>query len=94
MKIDVTEKKMFGGICFLFQGKMAVGVVKDDLMARVVGEKFEEALEHPHAREMDFTGKALKEFVYVDMGGVVSDADLEKWMQLGLEHARGKAGLR
>lgn len=82
---DVEEKKMFGGICFLVKGKMAAGIVKDDLMVRVVGSKYQEALAKPHCREMDFTGKPLKGFLYVGAEGLDSDRALEEWLQLGVE---------
>lgn len=82
---DVEEKKMFGGLCFMVKGKMAMGIVKDDLMVRVVPEKYADALGHPHCREMDFTGKPLKGFLYVGPDGMDSDRELEEWLALGLE---------
>ncbi len=83
----ITEKKMFGGICFLFRNKMVVGVIKDDLCARVVGEKFESKLSEDHVRPMDFTGKPLKEFVYVESTALKNGKNLQRWIELGLEHA-------
>ena len=53
---DVVEKKMFGGLCFMVNGKMCCGVVKDDLVVRVGPERHARALAAPHARPMDFTG--------------------------------------
>lgn len=82
---DVEEKKMFGGLCFLVGGKMAAGIVKDDLMIRVVDTKFEAALARPHCREMDFTGKPLRGFLYVGPDGFDSEQDLEGWLALGIE---------
>ena len=82
---DVEEKKMFGGLCFLVRGKMAAGIVKDDLMIRVVESKYDSALAKPHCREMDFTGKPLKGFLYVGPEGVDSEHDLEEWLRLGVE---------
>ena len=61
----IEEKKMFGGLSFLYKGKMSVGVVKDDLVVRVVSDKFEEALSMPHVQPMEFTGKPMKKFVQV-----------------------------
>lgn len=89
---DVEEKKMFGGICFLVKGKMAAGIVKDDLMVRVVGSKYQEALAKPHCREMDFTGKPLKGFLYVGVEGLDSDRALEEWLQLGVEFVENAPG--
>lgn len=89
---DVEEKKMFGGICFLIKGKMAAGIVKDDLMVRAVDGKYQAALTKPHCREMDFTGKPLKGFLYVGAEGVDSDRDLEEWLQLGIEFVESAPG--
>lgn len=79
---DIVEKKMFGGIAFMHRGNMCCGVVNDILMARVGPDTYDEALARPHAREMDFTGKALTGFVYVDPGGFAEDSDLEAWLLL------------
>ena len=56
----VTERCMFGGVCFTLNGNMVCGVVKDDLMVRVGPDKYTDAIKLPHAREMDFTGRAMK----------------------------------
>lgn len=77
---DVVEKKMFGGIAFMISGNMCCGVVGEELMARVGLEQYEAALKEPHAREMDFTGKPMKGFVYVGVNGFASDEDLASWV--------------
>ncbi|MBS9463904.1 TfoX/Sxy family protein [Flagellimonas sp. 389] len=87
---DFTEKKMFGGIAFLYQGKMTVGPVKDDLMVRVIGEKMEAVLQQEFVRPMDFTGKPMKEFIFVSLEGLQTEAQLHQWIELGLEHAKSK----
>ncbi|MBO0323588.1 TfoX/Sxy family protein [Muricauda sp. CAU 1633] len=87
---DFTEKKMFGGIAFLYHGKMTVGVVKDELMVRVMGNKMESVLQQEYARPMDFTGKPMKEFVFVSPQGFRSEEQLQRWIELGLEHAKTK----
>ena len=79
---DITEKKMFGGIAFMHAGNMCVGIVDDVLMARVGPCEYEDALRRPYAREMDFTGKAMKGFVFVDPAGFAEDAELEEWISL------------
>ena len=79
---DIVEKRMFGGIAFMQQGNMCCGIVNDTLMARVGPDSYQSALARPHAREMDFTGKALKGFVYVDPAGFADDADLRRWVEL------------
>ncbi|MCU1252339.1 MAG: methyltransferase [Edaphobacter sp.] len=57
---DVSEKKMFGGVAFLLDGKMFCGIVKDDLMVRVGPERHVKALSEPHVRPMDFSGRPMK----------------------------------
>jgi TfoX/Sxy family transcriptional regulator of competence genes len=84
---DVSEKRMFGGIAFMVRGHMSVGVVKDDLMVRVGPEAHAGLLRRPHARPMDFTGRPMKGFVYVDSPGLESEADLERWVGHGLKYA-------
>ena len=81
---DTVEKKMFGGIAFMVSGHMCCGVVDETLMVRVGPDLYAEALSRPHAREMDFTGKSLKGFVYVAPEGFESDADLNDWIDLSL----------
>lgn len=84
----VTEKRMFGGIAFLVRGNMSVGVVKDALMVRVGPHAYARLVTMPHAREMDFTGRPMKGFVYVDPAGVAADADLRRWIGHGVALAR------
>ena len=81
-RIDVVEKKMFGGIAFMHAGNMCCGVVDDILMARVGPEAYADALGRPHAREMDFTGKPLTGFIYVDPAGFAEDDTLADWIRL------------
>lgn len=84
----VVEKKMFGGIAFMVQGNMSVGVVGEELMVRVGPEGHEEALSQPHTRPMDFTGRPMKGFIYVEPEGIESDGDLQAWIDQGARHAR------
>ena len=85
---DVTEKKMFGGIAFMVGGHMTVGIVGDLLMARVGPEQYERALALPHVREMDFTGRPMKGYVYVAPEGLDSQAELEAWVERCTTHVR------
>ena len=80
----VEEKKMFGGIAFMVDGHMCCGVVKEDLMVRVGPDEYEACLELPFAREMDFTGKPLRGFVYVGREGFESAEVLQEWVERGL----------
>jgi TfoX N-terminal domain len=83
----VAEKKMFGGLTFMIQGNMACGVMKHLLVVRVGPERFTEALLEPHSREMDFTGRPMKGMVFVEEAGYTAEADLEKWVGLGVDYA-------
>lgn len=79
---NITEKEMFGGLCFMVSDHMCVGIVKDTLMARVGPQNYVKSLRREHVREMDFTGKPLKGMVYVAPEGVESDEDLKEWINL------------
>ena len=80
-----VEKKMMGGLTFMVNDKMCVGIVKDDLMARIGKENYDTALKKPGCREMDFTGKPLKGYVFLVPEAVDLDSDLEYWIDLSLE---------
>ena len=75
------EKKMFGGICYMVDEKMCVGVVKDQLMARVGVDAYEECLTREHCCEMMFTGRAMKGYVFVSMDGIDLDEDLSFYIK-------------
>ncbi len=81
-RADIVEKKMFGGIAFMHRGNMCCGIVDDVLMARVGPDQYADALCRPHAREMDFTGRSMKGFVYVDPPGFAEDGQMNVWIQL------------
>jgi len=89
-KLDVIPKKMFGGVCFLYKGKMTVGVAGEKIVVRVVASKMEELMAKPFSAPMDFTGRVMKEFIFVSEEGFQSDYELEKWVDLGVEHAKTK----
>ena len=77
----ITERKMFGGIAFLRKGYMFVGVLNSSLMARIGKEHHAEALGRKHVRQMDFTGKPMQGYVFVDADGIRSDAELQYWIE-------------
>jgi TfoX/Sxy family transcriptional regulator of competence genes len=79
---DVEERKMFGGLAFLRGGRMFCGIANDDLMVRVGPERYDEALQKPHVRPMDFTGRPMKGYVYVGPPGRRTDAALSAWVNL------------
>lgn len=77
---DVSERKMFGGLAFMLNGHMTLGLNNEDLMVRVGPDKHEEALNQAHARKMDFTGRPMKGYVFVAPEGYAEDADLLAWV--------------
>lgn len=79
------EKKMMGGLTFMVNNKMCVGIVKEDLMSRVGPKVYQEALEMDGAREMDFTGRPMKGYVFISSDGVDTDDQLENWVSMALE---------
>lgn len=83
----IREKKMFGGLAFLVEGSMSVGIIRDELMVRVGPEAYAEALSRPHARPMDFTGRPMRGFVQVAPAGFEEDADLSAWVALAIAYA-------
>jgi TfoX/Sxy family transcriptional regulator of competence genes len=84
----VTERKMFGGIAFLYNGHMCCGVNGEDLMLRLGNEDAAKALMEPHTRPMDFTGKPLKSMAYVNPEGYDADDDLRAWVDRALRFAK------
>ena len=81
----VTEKKMFGGLAFLFHGKMFCGIAKDDLMVRVGPERYEEALGRPHVRPMDFTRRPMKGYVFVGPAECRTRRAIAPWVEWSTE---------
>ena len=78
---NVTEKKMFGGIEFLMNGNMCVGVWKEFLILRLGPDQYEGALREPCVKEFDITGRAMKGWVLVEPGGVEEEDELRMWVR-------------
>lgn len=88
----VVAKKMMGGLAFMVDAKMCVGIVGDELMVRIDPEEQERALKKKGCRDMDFTGKPMKGFVFVAAAGTKSGKDLEGWIEMALDYnKRAKA---
>ena len=64
-KVAYEEKKMMGGLCFMVDEKMCVGIVKNDMMVRLNPEIWEESKLKKGCREMDFTKRPMKGYVYL-----------------------------
>jgi hypothetical protein len=86
MNVSFEDKKMMGGICFLVNDKMCVGVIKEKMMARIDPERSEEAFARKGCREMDFTHRPMKGFIFVDPEGIDQDRDLEYFISLALDY--------
>jgi TfoX/Sxy family transcriptional regulator of competence genes len=77
----IEEKKMFGGLGFLFNGNMLVGVWKDSLIVRLGPDEGDEALKEPHVSEFNVTGRSMKGWVLIAPEGVEDDDRLGAWLQ-------------
>ena len=82
---DVEEKYMFGGVCFMLNGKMCIGVTDNEMMCRIGPDIYEEALEKKGCREMIFTGKPMKGYVYVSEEGMKTKKQFDYWIGLCLQ---------
>ena len=80
------EKKMFGGLCFMVNGKMCVGVEKERMMVRLDPQRIEEVLRKKGCKPMDFTGKVMKGYVFVDTDVLKTKKELGFWLDLALEY--------
>jgi TfoX/Sxy family transcriptional regulator of competence genes len=88
----VEEKRMMGGLTFMVDGKMCVGVIQDDLMVRLDPAVYAAALKKKGGREMMFTGKPMKGFVFVGPEGTGAKKELNDWIDLALDfNSRAKA---
>jgi TfoX/Sxy family transcriptional regulator of competence genes len=85
---SVEEKKMFGGIGFLLNGNMLVGVWKDSLIVRLGPDEGDAALREPHVKVFDITGRPMKGWVLVEAAGVADDDRLGAWIERALSFVR------
>ncbi|PWG06554.1 TfoX/Sxy family protein [Polaribacter aquimarinus] len=83
--VNFFEKKMFGGLCFMVDEKMCVGIVKDELMARINPDIYEESLLKEGCNKMNFTGRPMKGYVFLTDETIDLDEDLHYWLQLALD---------
>ena len=84
----ITERRMFGGLAFMRHGNMFVAVVGSALMARVGPARYQEALATRHVREMDFTGRPMTGYVFVDEQGIEQDSALQGWVDASIAFVR------
>lgn len=85
-RVKHEAKRMMGGLCFMVDGKMCVGVEKNRLMARIGPDAYDDALTRKGCLPMDFTGRPMRGFVFVEVAGLKSEQDLAFWMELALAY--------
>jgi hypothetical protein len=78
---------MFGGLAFMLDGKMFCGIVGDELMARVGPDAHDAAVTRPHVRDMDFTGRPMRGYVFVGPPAIASESELAGWVDACAAHA-------
>jgi TfoX/Sxy family transcriptional regulator of competence genes len=83
----LSERRMFGGLCFMLHGNMCCGIVGEELMLRLGNAAAAEALSHQHTRRMDFTGKPMRSMLYVEPPGLATESALRSWVQKAAAYA-------
>jgi TfoX N-terminal domain len=86
-RTGLVAKQMFGGIAFLLNGNMCVGIHKDELIVRLDPAETEAALAKPHTRVFDLTGRPMKGWILVAPKGIATDAQLAKWIAIAATYA-------
>lgn len=82
---NVEEKEMMGGLTFMYNGKMCIGIIKDEMMCRIDPELHEQAIQRTGCRTMDFTNRPMKGYVMVDETGMKSKKGFDYWIGLSLD---------
>lgn len=98
---NVVEKEMMGGLTFMYNDKMCVGIIKDELMCRIDPTLHDTVIEIVGCRTMDFTKRPMKGYILVAETGMKSQRDFDYWINLALDFnkkakssKKGKRGLR
>lgn len=84
--LELREKHMFGGLAFMLADKMACGVVGEKLMVRVGPDAYDEALARAHVRPMDFTGRPMRGYVFVEPAGCTRQSQIDRWVKQAALH--------
>ncbi|MBK8484411.1 MAG: TfoX/Sxy family protein [Saprospiraceae bacterium] len=82
---NVTEKEMMGGLTFMYNDKMCVGIIKDELMCRIDPALADTVIEKIGCRTMDFTKRPMKGYIMIDNNGMKTQKDFDFWIQLALD---------
>jgi TfoX/Sxy family transcriptional regulator of competence genes len=92
---DIEEKIMFGGVCFMIDGKLCIGVFKDEMLCRIDPVLDTVVLEQNGIRPMDSSGKSMKGFVFIGEEAMKTKKEFDYWIGLSLEYnPRAKASKR
>ena len=83
---DLVEKHMFGGACFMIRGRMCCGIIDSSLMVRLDPDEADRVADEPHVRPMDFTGKPMRGYLFVDAEGIDSPKALKSWVDRSVAH--------
>jgi TfoX/Sxy family transcriptional regulator of competence genes len=89
---NIEEKKMFGGVGFMLNGNMLVGVWKNNLIVRLEPDAYDDALLEQHVREFDITGRPMKGWVLVEPDGIEDDDQLSAWIQRAINYVGSLPG--
>jgi len=84
--VDLEEKKMIGGICFMVKGKMCTGVRGEEMMCRIGPDHFEEALQERGCRPMTLNSRIMTGFVIIDKEGMQAKKDFDRWIKRSLDY--------
>ncbi len=82
---NIEEKKMMGGLTFMYNDKMCVGIFNNQLMCRIDPEVYEQTLKQKGCHVMAFAGRVMKGWVLIDESGIERKNDLQKWINLALD---------
>ncbi|MFZ4399765.1 MAG: TfoX/Sxy family protein [Bacteroidales bacterium] len=82
---NIEEKQMFGGVCFMLNEKMCIGVIKDEMMCRIDPEIHSFVVEKTGCRTMDFTKRPMKGYVMIDETAMKNQKDFMYWIELALD---------
>lgn len=83
---DAIEKQMMGGLVFMVDDKMCIGILKDEMMVRIDPNQYETLIERSGVREMDFTGRPMKGLLMIDKSIIRLDKDLKYWIDIALAY--------
>ncbi len=83
---NVEEKEMMGGLTFMYNDKMCVGIIKDDLMCRIDPALHDQAIEKRGCRTMDFTKRPMSGYIQIDETGLKTKKEFDYWIGLALDY--------